>query len=135
MTTDQVAKGTELSGPLGSAAGWFMRLGRARRDAGGCTGQSNGVAWWELAGYGALLLVAIVMRLWDLGGRTLHYDEILHAWYAYRFSEGLGYSHTPLTHGPFLFHGAAATFAVLGSSDWTVRLLPALFGTALVAMP
>jgi predicted membrane-bound mannosyltransferase len=82
-----------------------------------------------------LIAIALGMRLWDLGGRTLHYDELLHSWYAWRFSEGLGYSHTPLTHGPFLFHGAAASFAVLGSSDVIVRLLPALFGTALVGLP
>ena len=82
-----------------------------------------------------IMVVAFGMRMWDLGGRSLHYDEILHAWYSWRFSEGLGYHHTPLTHGPFLFHGASATFAVFGSSDVTARLLPALFGTALVGLP
>jgi hypothetical protein len=83
----------------------------------------------------AVVLAALVTRMWDLGGRTLHYDEILHAWYSWRFAEGMGYNHTPLTHGPFLFHGAAAMMAILGSSDVTVRMLPALFGTALVALP
>ena len=83
----------------------------------------------------AVVLAALVTRMWDLGGRTLHYDEILHAWYSWRFAEGMGYNHTPLTHGPFLFHGAAAMMALLGSSDVTVRMLPALFGTALVALP
>ncbi len=83
----------------------------------------------------AIILIALVTRTWDLGGRALHYDEILHAWYSWRFAEGMGYDHTPLTHGPFLFHGAAAMMAIFGSSDVTVRLLPALFGTALVAMP
>ena len=87
---------------------------------------------WAFLG---LIVVALGMRTWDLGGRTLHYDEILHAWYSWRFAEGFGYSHTPLTHGPFLFHGAAASFAVLGSSDVAARLLPALFGTALVGLP
>lgn len=83
----------------------------------------------------AITAVALGMRLWDLGGRSLHYDEILHAWYSWRFAVGAGYNHTPLTHGPFLFHAAAATMAIFGSNDVTVRLLPALFGTALVAMP
>ena len=83
----------------------------------------------------AIMVVALGMRLWDLGGRSLHYDEVLHAWYSWRFSEGLGYSHTPLTHGPFLFHGAAATFTLFGANDFTARLLPALFGTALVGLP
>lgn len=106
-------------------------LARARHRLTTCPANPSPLAWAFIA----ITVVALGMRLWDLGGRTLHYDEILHAWYSYRFAEGLGYSHTPLTHGPFLFHGAAATFKIIGSSDWTVRLLPALFGTALVAMP
>jgi predicted membrane-bound mannosyltransferase len=83
----------------------------------------------------AITVVALMSRMWDLGGRALHYDEILHAYYSWGYAEGMGYSHTPLTHGPFLFHGAAAMMAVFGSSDVIVRMLPALFGTALVALP
>ncbi|MDE2765264.1 MAG: TIGR03663 family protein, partial [Chloroflexota bacterium] len=82
-----------------------------------------------------LAALALGTRLWDVGGRTLHYDEILHAWYAWIFSEGGGYTHTPLTHGPFLFHAAAATYRLIGASDVAARLLPALFGAALVVMP
>lgn len=89
----------------------------------------------ELWVYAAIAATALGTRLWDVGGRALHYDEILHAWYSWRFVDGAGYSHTPLTHGPFLFHGAAAVFSVFGASDFTVRLLPALFGAALVGMP
>jgi predicted membrane-bound mannosyltransferase len=91
-----------------------------------------GIVGWAFI---TIVLIALVTRMWDLGGRTLHYDEILHAYYSYLFSVGGSYSHTPLTHGPFLFHGAAAMMAIFGSSDITVRLLPALFGTALVALP
>lgn len=90
---------------------------------------------WEVAVIIGLMIIGLGMRLWDLGGRSLHYDEILHAWYSWRFAEGLGYAHTPLTHGPLLFHGATATFALFGSSDFTARVLPALFGTALIGMP
>lgn len=85
--------------------------------------------------YVAIITIAIITRLWDLSGRSLHYDEILHAWYSWMYSEGLGYSHTPLTHGPFLFHGGATSFFVFGSTDFTARLLPALFGILLVGMP
>ncbi len=89
----------------------------------------------EAWAYVALIAVALATRLWDLGGRSLHYDEILHAWYSWRFAEGIGYSHTPLTHGPFLYHAGAATYSLLGASDLTARLLPALFGVALVGLP
>jgi uncharacterized protein (TIGR03663 family) len=90
---------------------------------------------WEVAAYGALLAVALGMRLWDLGGRSLHYDELLHAWYAWGLSEGGSYNHTPVTHGPFLFHLGATSNLLLGSSDVVARLMPALFGVILVGMP
>lgn len=90
---------------------------------------------WELAVYGLLLALALGTRLWDVGGRTLHYDELLHAWYSWLYSGGSAYHHTPLTHGPFLFHVAAGSFWLFGASDVTVRLIPALFGVALVGLP
>ena len=90
---------------------------------------------WEIAAYLLLLATALGMRLWDLGGKTLHYDELLHAWYSWLFAQGGGFSHTPLMHGPFLFHVNAAVYRVFGASDATARLLPALFGTALVGLP
>ena len=89
----------------------------------------------ELAAYAIIIALAFATRLWDLGGRSLHYDEILHAWYAWIFANGDGYSHTPLTHGPFLFHLTAGAYKIFGSSDITSRLFPALFGVALVGMP
>jgi predicted membrane-bound mannosyltransferase/sugar lactone lactonase YvrE len=81
------------------------------------------------------MLVALVMRLWNLGDMALHHDESLHATYSWYLYEGRGYEHNPLMHGPFLFHSAAAVFFLFGDSDMTARLLPALFGTVLVGMP
>ena len=89
----------------------------------------------EIAAYVFLVVVALGTRMWDVGGRSLHYDEVLHAWYSWLYAEGSAYNHTPLTHGPFLFHVAAATYKIFGSSDVTARLVPALFGTVLVALP
>ena len=92
-------------------------------------------AHWEVAAYALLLAVALLMRLWDLGDRAIGYDESLHAYYSFRLAEGLGFQHSPLMHGPFQFHGVAAMFFFFGDSDFTSRLLPALFGTALVGLP
>ncbi len=83
----------------------------------------------------ALLVLALGTRLWDLGGRALHYDEILHAWYSWLYAEDFNYIHNPLTHGPLLYHVGAATYTLIGSSEFAARLVPALFGTVLVAMP
>ena len=93
------------------------------------------VRWWELAAYVALLLAAAASRLWDLGSRAVHHDESLHAYYSWILSNGSGYTHDPMMHGPFQFEATAAVFLVLGDSDYTSRLVYAVTGIALVAMP
>lgn len=89
----------------------------------------------ETALYGLLLLAAAVTRFWDLGSRTLHHDESLHAYYSWLFASGDGYVHDPLMHGPFLFHANALVYLLFGASDTTSRIMPALFGTVLVGLP
>jgi uncharacterized protein (TIGR03663 family) len=82
-----------------------------------------------------LLIVAAALRLWDVGARTMSHDEALHAYYSWRLYAGQGYLHSPLTHGPFLFHATALVYTLFGASDATARLVPALFGVALVGLP
>jgi len=83
----------------------------------------------------ALLVAAAALRLWDVGARTMSHDEALHAYYSWRLYAGQGYMHNPLMHGPFLFHATALVYALFGASDATARLVPALFGVALVGLP
>jgi uncharacterized protein (TIGR03663 family) len=91
---------------------------------------------WELAAYATFAIVGGGMRLWDLGSRALHHDESLHAYYSWRILEGSGFQHDPLLHGPFQFFGTALTFFLTGGpSDSTARVLPALFGIALILLP
>ena len=106
------------------AAGWRGRAGATAH-----------VAKWEIAAYGLLLATALGMRLWDLGARAMHHDESLHALYSFNLSVGDGYVHNPMMHGPFQMEATAAIFYVLGDGEFTARLLYALAGTALVAMP
>ncbi len=89
----------------------------------------------ELLIMASLMLVALVFRLWNLGDMALHHDESLHATYSWYLYSGDGYQHNPLMHGPFLFHSTALAYLLFGDSDMTARLVPALFGTALVGMP
>ena len=95
------------------------------------------VSWarWELIAYLLILLAALSLRLWDLGDQALHHDESLHAIYSWYLYEGRGYLHDPMMHGPFQFFGTASVFWLLWDSNAMARLLPALFGTALVALP
>ncbi|MBI4330051.1 MAG: TIGR03663 family protein [Chloroflexi bacterium] len=83
----------------------------------------------------ALALIAGAMRFVDLGGRAIHYDESLHAFYSWKLATGQGYQHNAMMHGPFQFIGPASIFKVFGISDYTSRILAAFFGTALVGLP
>ncbi len=89
----------------------------------------------EVAAYAALVLAALVARLWDLGSRAMHHDESLHALYSYNLAGGEGFRHDPMMHGPFQMEATAGLFFLLGDSDFTARLLYALAGTVLVALP
>ncbi len=89
----------------------------------------------ELVAYPALVVAALVARLWDLGSRAMHHDESLHALYSYNLAAGDGYRHDPMMHGPFQMEATAGIFLLLGDSDFTARLLYALAGTVLVALP
>ncbi|MFH1487264.1 MAG: flippase activity-associated protein Agl23, partial [Chloroflexota bacterium] len=90
---------------------------------------------WEVAAYLALLVLSAAMHFWDLGSRAIHHDESLHALYSWHLFSGRGYQHDPMMHGPFEFHGTALVYFLFGDSDYTARVLPAIFGTALVGLP
>ena len=88
-----------------------------------------------IAAVGALVLLALVMRTFELGERALHHDESLHALFSYNFAEGKGYRHDPLMHGPLQFHILGLLFKLFGASDAMARVAAAVSGSALVAMP
>ena len=89
----------------------------------------------EFSIYTGLVLIALAMRLYDLGGRAVHHDESLHGYFAYQLFNGGGYDHNPLMHGMFLFQSVATSFFLVGDSDFSLRLPMALFGTGLVLVP
>jgi uncharacterized protein (TIGR03663 family) len=91
---------------------------------------------WERLAYAAIFVAAFGMRVWDLGSRAMHHDESLHAYFSNQIYTGGSYEHSPLLHGPLQFFSTAVTFFVAGgASDSAARILPALFGTGLVALP
>ena len=90
---------------------------------------------YEIILYLFIGMAAVALRFWDLGSRSVGYDESLHLFYAYQLSEGLGYEHTPVTHGPFQFHGIALFHFLFGDTEYTSRMLSAIFGSIVVFMP
>ncbi len=118
--TVAVEERTEQAAPRAASSFWSLGLSRE--------------AALPLAIFAAIMVAGGVLRFWDLGARAFHHDESLHATFSWRFSEGLGYTHDPLMHGPFQFHGTALSFVLFGDGDYQARIMPALFGTALIAM-
>jgi uncharacterized protein (TIGR03663 family) len=90
---------------------------------------------WEKAIYIAIFLLAVVSRFWDLGTRAMSHDESLHALYSYYLYNGSGYVHNPMMHGPFLFHASALIYFLFGDTDYTARIMPAIFGVIMVMSP
>jgi uncharacterized protein (TIGR03663 family) len=90
---------------------------------------------WEKALYLTLIVLAVATRLWGLGVRVQSHDESLHTKYSWNLYAGQGFQHTPLMHGPFVFHATALSYFLFGDNDFTARLAIALIGVAVVAFP
>nr|WP_275580531.1 flippase activity-associated protein Agl23 [Herpetosiphon giganteus] len=89
----------------------------------------------EHLAYIGLGLLSVLMHLWALGGRSLHHDETIHAYYSWLLYRGDGYLHDPLTHGPFLYYWTALQYFLFGDNEFTARLAAATFGIALTLTP
>lgn len=90
---------------------------------------------WEVAIYSVIFVVALVSRFWDLGARVMSHDESLHTYYSWRLYDAGDYSHTPLMHGPVLFHAVAFFYFLFGVSDFSARIYPAILGILIVLYP
>ncbi|MCL4543496.1 MAG: TIGR03663 family protein [Chloroflexi bacterium] len=89
----------------------------------------------EMALYAAMVVVALALRLIFLADKPLHHDESLHATFTWYLFTGHGYHYDPMMHGPFQILVTAVIFFLFGASDFTTRLLPVVFGSAIVALP
>jgi uncharacterized protein (TIGR03663 family) len=94
----------------------------------------------ELAIWAGLIVLALVLRIWDLGARPFHHDESQDAYFSYGLKIVYGhptetFQYNPLLHGPLRFYLTALVYKLFGDSDFTARLAPACMGTLLVALP
>lgn len=81
------------------------------------------------------MILALLIRLWELEVRPFHYDESLHAYYSWKIFDGQGYHYEPWIHGPLQFFLNASVFGLLSDNDFTARLIYPLFGSLLVGLP
>jgi len=82
--------------------------------------------------FAVLALAAVLSRFWALGDRPLHHDESIHAYQSYSLSKGGDWRYDPAYHGPFLYYVNALVYKIFGATDFTARLMPAVFGLLLI---
>lgn len=74
------------------------------------------------------------IRLYNLAQNPLDFDESIHAYISFLLFKYDIYTYEPTTHGPFLYYITAAIFHVLGDKILSARLMPAIFGGAMVLL-
>src|SRR5690606_6358224 len=101
-----------------------------------------GVAWsraytlnWEAIAYVIIFVLVVFTRFHELGVRVMRNAESLHTRYSYNLYNEGNFQHTPLMHGPILFHMTALSYFLFGDNDFTGRLYPAVLGVLLVMFP
>ncbi|MBO9308848.1 MAG: TIGR03663 family protein [Chloroflexi bacterium] len=90
---------------------------------------------WELIFYVAIFAIAAFTRFVNLGDRVMSHDESLHTKYSHDLYKQGVFQHTPLMHGPILFHATALAYFLFGDTDFSARLYPAILGVIMVLMP
>lgn len=90
---------------------------------------------WEVILIVVILLLASFTRFYDLGARAMSHDESLHTRFSYNLSEDGNFQHSPLMHGPILFHATALSYTLFGDNDFTARIYTAIVGILLVMSP
>lgn len=90
---------------------------------------------WETWIYILILVLAIFTRFYMLGARTMSHDESLHTKFSWDLYSNGNFAHTPLMHGPILFHITALDYFLFGDNDFTARIYPAVLGILMVMFP
>lgn len=90
---------------------------------------------WEVIIYIAIFLLAVFTRFHVLGDRVMSHDESLHTRFSYNLYADGNFQHTPLMHGPVLFHTTAFSYYLFGDNDFSSRIYTALLGVMMVMFP
>jgi predicted membrane-bound mannosyltransferase/DNA-binding beta-propeller fold protein YncE len=93
----------------------------------------NSIRWEQLL-WILLIAAAFISRFALLDPRVISHDEGQHVQLGWALFRGLGYTPSPMTHGPFQIITLAFTYFLFGASDFSSRVPAALFGVAAVAL-
>jgi uncharacterized protein (TIGR03663 family) len=81
-----------------------------------------------------IFLIGLIVRIIVPELKLLHHDEAIHAWFTYELLTKGTYLYDPMYHGPLLYYLTGAAFLFFSDSDLIARLLPALFGSAIIPL-
>jgi uncharacterized protein (TIGR03663 family) len=84
--------------------------------------------------WAALIAVALIARLTELGSRPYQFDEGQVGYAAFLLSEHGDYHYMPVLHGPLNYELSALSHLVFGQVDAANRVPAALAGTIVVAL-
>ena len=90
---------------------------------------------WEVLVYIVIFLLAVFTRFYILGDRVMSHDESLHTRFSYNLYNDGDFNHTPLMHGPVLFHTTAFSYYLFGDNDFTSRIYTSILGVMMVMFP
>lgn len=96
--------------------------------------RDRGAAWLDDDSYAtvklvvAITLLALALRVVFLGFRVAHFDEGRVAYWAWHYGETGNFAYRYIIHGPFIQHVDRWLFALIGPSDFAMRLPVAVVG-------
>ncbi len=90
---------------------------------------------WEVITYLVIFVLAVATRFIGLGDRVMSHDESLHTKFSWDLYSNGNFQHTPLMHGPLLFHMTAFFYMLFGDNDYTARIYAAVVGVLVVMTP
>ncbi|MDC0035720.1 TIGR03663 family protein [Chloroflexi bacterium] len=90
---------------------------------------------FEGAIFFCIFIAGLTLRLYEIGTRTMHHDESLHAYFSWELFQGSGLIHNPMLHGPLQMELTSLIFFLFGDSDTTARLLYVVVGSVLILLP
>lgn len=91
------------------------------------------IARWEMILIAVVLALTVFTRFYLLGLRVMSHDETSHVYFSWLLSQGKGYRHDPITHGPLQFHLIAWSYFLFGDNDFTARVPAATLSVLAVA--
>ncbi len=89
---------------------------------------------WILGAVG-VLLIAAALRLWDLPLVPFHNDEGVSGWFVIQLLRHGTWTYDPGVYfGPTPYYAGLASVILFGLNDTAMRLVPAIFGLATIAL-